>query len=74
MTRGKRRRAIQARLKLRGISQVSIAEGNNVTEGAVSRTIKGDLTAPKVRRAIAYACGWQYEFLWPRDNRGGKSE
>ncbi len=60
---------IRVLLLQKGISQVKIARDQKVTEATVSRVISGKRNNPRVRLAIAKACGVPVEGLWPEDPR-----
>lgn len=48
-----------------GVSNVSIAESESVTETYVSLVVTGNRTGYRIRRAIAAAVGRPVEELWP---------
>jgi len=59
---------IRILLLQKGISQAQIARVMGVTEGAISQVVHGYTKNPRLREAIARACGVSVEELWP-DNR-----
>jgi transcriptional regulator with XRE-family HTH domain len=47
------------------VKQRTIAKAQGVSEPTISRIIAGKRKTPRLREAIAQACGAQVEELWP---------
>jgi lambda repressor-like predicted transcriptional regulator len=56
---------IKVLLLKKGITQAQIARQERVSIGAVNHVVLGRRKNPRLRKAIARACGVQVEDLWP---------
>ncbi len=73
LSKEKRKRAINAKLIRRGISQTEIAKRLKIDRSAVSNVIAGRRNTAYIRYAIADTLGLRYELVWPRENSGKKA-
>jgi lambda repressor-like predicted transcriptional regulator len=67
MHKAKNQKKIKILLIEKGISQAAIARSEGISSAAVSQVISGVRIMPRVRAAIAEACGVPVEELWPAE-------
>lgn len=51
------------------VTQAQIARENDVTRSLVNQVVAGHRKSPKIRKAIADACGVEAVVLWPTETR-----